>query len=519
MTVKSKGKVLSIVLNNEFIKICELSRSGKNVQVHKTVTVPTPERSYMDGLIRDRGALCKTIKVALDDNRIVTNNVIFSIASNKIATKEVIIPNVKASKIESIIKTNATEYFPVNIEEHIIQYTVLEHIEENGEEKIKVLVMAAPSDMVETFYSLASSIGLKIESIDYIGNSTSHAIRKQIDFVSSIVIQVENDATIVNIFNNNVLELQRTIPYGKSVLVNTLMDTYNIRYEPALKKLQNEQLLHDHFDGDPVTESMRYLVSNINRIVDYYVSRNANQLIEKAYVIGNATTISGFNELMTNELHMPLESITHLNGVILDKKTYVDETTLTSYISNIGALISPVNFIPQKRMDADKSKDSGRLVKLIFTGAVVISILLILIPLSHLISVSSNLASVKKSNDRAKEVETIVDEYYQAKGMYEDAEQFRQLTVSNDDNLQEFIEQLEEKIPSDLSFKTISVSNGAVNMSGTIGSKMTLAAYVQQLQAMKGVSSVVIGSEAETKDSAGMVTVTFSMTCNLTGQN
>lgn len=41
--VKAKGKLVSIVINNEYIKICEITKTGKNVIVHKTVTIPTPE--------------------------------------------------------------------------------------------------------------------------------------------------------------------------------------------------------------------------------------------------------------------------------------------------------------------------------------------------------------------------------------------------------------------------------------------------------------------------------------------
>ena len=49
--VKAKGKLVSIVINNEYIKICEITKTGKNVIVHKTVTIPTPEGCYEDGIL------------------------------------------------------------------------------------------------------------------------------------------------------------------------------------------------------------------------------------------------------------------------------------------------------------------------------------------------------------------------------------------------------------------------------------------------------------------------------------
>ena len=45
MDIKAKARILSITINNEYIKICEITKGGKSIIVHKAVTIPTPERS------------------------------------------------------------------------------------------------------------------------------------------------------------------------------------------------------------------------------------------------------------------------------------------------------------------------------------------------------------------------------------------------------------------------------------------------------------------------------------------
>lgn len=93
--------------------------------------------------------------------------------------------------------------------------------------------------------------------VDYAGNSTYQIMKQQIGPEVSLVIQVENDGTVINIFKDNVLQLQRNVPYGKSMLVNAVMEKYGLKYEAATAKLQNETLLHSRFDGDEVTESLK----------------------------------------------------------------------------------------------------------------------------------------------------------------------------------------------------------------------------------------------------------------------
>jgi len=512
MNIKTKSRILSITINNEYIKICEMTKVGKLITVLKAVTVPTPDKSYSDGMIKDTVTLAKTIKMALDDSRITTSNVVFSLTSTKIATKEVIIPNIKNNKIADMINTNATEHFPVNIEEYIIQYSILEHLLED-ENKIKVYVIAAPSEMIESYYELSSSLGFTIKAIDYMGNSTYQVLKRQIDTVPTIVIQVENDTTIINIFDNNILQLQRTIPYGKSVLVNTIMDEFSIQYDVALKKLQTENLLQSSFDGEPITESLKYLVSNVNRIIDYYITRNNNKPIEKAFVIGNATTIVGFIELFAYELNLQLVTIDKLKDIVCNKNDYLDVSTIPNYITNIGAFIAPVNFVPNNIVKNSKARDYGNSLKFILAASIIVSIILVLDPLVMMIAAKASRDIIQKNVDHIKDIESIVSEYYEARDISLDAQTFKNLTINNDDALPEFISSLETQMPVDVSIKNMNVTNGTVTLSGGASSKNSIALLIQKLSAVKNVSAVKIGSETETKDANDIVTVTFSLTC------
>lgn len=515
MAAKAKS-VLSIVINNEFIKICDLSKIGKTITVNRIVTVPTPDNSYNDGVIRDRGAVAKVIKGAIIENRITATEAYFTVASSKIATKDVTIPYVKGKQISGIVNANATEYFPVNINEHLIQYTVLSKVEEDGVAKLRLRVMAAPADMIGVYYDLASTIGLTVTAVDYVGNSSSQLLSRQIGTNNSIVIQVENDSTIVNIFSNNALCMQRIIPYGKSLVVNTVMDKYKVKYDEAMKMIQEQNLIHKEFDGDEITESLRYLVNNINRLIDFFGSRNQNIHIEKSYITGNAVTINGLIPLLNSELRLNLEEINTLKDVTVNKKSYLDAKEVTKYILNIGALIAPVNFMPKDKAEAVSKQDYSKLVKLVFAGAVVVSGFLIIWPFSQLVPLQAQLEILTSENRELSEIETVVSDYYAAMDMCTDAKNFKTLTLSNDDDLEIFISDLEKNLPSDVAMSNISISEGAVTFTGTASSKESVASLIDRLRTTNNVSNVVIGSEAESKDSLGLVTVTFSMTCSIT---
>lgn len=513
-----KNRFLTINFNNEFIKVSEVTKTNKGLIVHKVFSIPTPPRAYRDGIIRDRNAIAKELTIVLQRHGITTTNVIFTISSTKIATKEVIIPYVSKNKIASIINMNATEYFPVNIDEYIIESLVLETIENpdnKKDKKLKLMVAAVPSKMIEEYYDFASTMGFKIVAIDYLGNSTLQLLKLQPDVDSSVMIQIENDSTIISVFSKDVLQLQRTVPYGKSMIVNAVMEKRKIfNYDVALDILQKEPLIHPTFDGDEITEILRYLISNVSRIMDYQMSRNSNKPIDKAYIVGNATYILGLEELFQNNLNAPVESISFLKGVSADKKTYVEETTLTAYIANIGAVIAPINFVPKSMTENKKSSGMDfDEMKLVLGAAVVAAVLLILIPYIQMNAAKKAMEEAEARLKGIKSIEDVIAQYDTVKAQYEDVAKFKELTSNNNDVFPQFIDDLENAMPKGVSITKVDLENGEFNIVGTCSNKQAVVKFIQQVRNISNVKGVFSEEIAEEIDDNGVVTVEFNFVC------
>ena len=119
------NKVLSIDITNESITIIEISASQKKqTNIHKVLMFETPEDAYEDGIIRDQDKIAGEIRAQLAQAGITNKNAIFVKNSTKIVNREVEIPAVKENKIAGIINANATEYFPVNIEDYVVAYSL-----------------------------------------------------------------------------------------------------------------------------------------------------------------------------------------------------------------------------------------------------------------------------------------------------------------------------------------------------------------------------------------------------------
>lgn len=124
------GRVLSIAIGSEFTKVCELSynriHAGGGVRVYQCFSFRNPDDTIDDGYITDPLRYGEELTRQLSAAGLSSNRVIFSIFSGKIASREIILPPVKENKIMDLITTGASEYFPIDINDYILSYIVLE---------------------------------------------------------------------------------------------------------------------------------------------------------------------------------------------------------------------------------------------------------------------------------------------------------------------------------------------------------------------------------------------------------
>lgn len=512
------SKTLTLEISNELIKLCEVSHTGmKNIAVHKAVTIPTPEGSVEDGFLKNVSDIAEAIKLALKDNLIMTKDVVMTILSTKIASKEAVLPNVKPNRINDLVKANAAEYFPVNnIEDYSLTHTVLETIVNDKEKNLRILAMAAPLNIVTPYYELAKQAGLNVVAVDYLGNSTLQMLKLQIDEAPSMVIQIGNDSTIINVMKNRVLQFQRTVPYGRSAVVNAIMDTKKVSYQVAVELLSRGSIVHETFDGEEITESLRYLVNSISRIVDYYIARNQDSPIEKAYIMGDGASVIGIEKLLTNELNIDFTKITDLKAVEPDKFFRISRNELLQYMSTMGACLAPVNFAQASATKSKESKNVNVTKYLIIAlvVSVLASLVLVAVPTIRYVKLSVDKKNYEEKVKNLEGARKTYNDYVVSREKRDNLQDFYVNNSSNNnDYLYEFMKDLEEVLPSDLLLTTISSKNGSVSMTGYCRDKATLARTLMQLKELPYVSNVVTpgGSEAVSPD--GVTTVTFTVTC------
>lgn len=510
------SKVLSVRIGKKYVKICELQYASnlKSVYVNRILKAKTPPDVVEDGFIKDFFAAEAFLSAIIRENNMTATDVIFSISSGKIATKEITVPIMKEKQLTEMIEANASEYFPIYLDDYILAHNVLEKGNpKKGDNQMRVLVLAAPKELVNDYFEIANRLKLNVKSIDYAGNSAYQMIRRQIPAATSLVIQVQEETTTVNILKDNVLKLQRTIPYGKNLPIEALAERLNIDEDEAATLLETESYIHETFDGDSVTESIRPIINNVLRVVDYYNSRNSDDPVEKAYLVGESVSLLGLDFLFANEFDVSVNQLVKFNGVSLENENDLLHKIVTKYVGCLGAGLAPVNFMPKETLEKMRNANNFKWLRIGTLGALALAVIVCAIPLTKMVVAQTEQNKVQKTIDNLKGIEAVVDEYYTSYDRFNDAEGFKNLTDSNNDSLLYFIATLENKMPSDITITSFTVSGGEVSIAGKTSTKSTVAKFIQALEETTGINNVFVSALAESKDSDDVITTTFSLTC------
>lgn len=146
-------------------------------KIYKAFTFRTPEHAVEDGYIRDKESFANTLINELAKHEIKERTAVFTLASSKIVTREIEIPPVKENKVESIIKLQINDYFPMDVSDYVISHSKMGDIEKDGRKLTKYMLVAVPNSILSNYYSFSEYAGIKIETFDYIGNGAVQLLK------------------------------------------------------------------------------------------------------------------------------------------------------------------------------------------------------------------------------------------------------------------------------------------------------------------------------------------------------
>ncbi len=530
------GKVISIEIGYSLTRVCEVDYKSKNHKVYGYFSLPTPEGMINDGILNLNESFVTALREALAEHSMKSKQVVFTLTSTKIASREVTIPFVKENRIMDVVNANASDYFPVDLSQYQLAYSMLGVVgESKSGQQYKLLVLAAPQALLDGYYALAKALKLELAALDYAGNSIYQVVKEECAQKAQMIVKIEEGATMVLVVNQSAISFIRSVSYG---VQEALELTYDLPLknrietpEQAMELLSKKSfvVLNDGFEVpegseeegsreqefcESMTDVLAPLIGAVSRVVDYYVSHNANTPIEKILLTGLGANMKGIHKLLAQQLDYPIEILRQAEGWNLDKS--FEGKFFGEYVACVGAAAAPLGF----KADNEKSKGgtagtakskgkvNGILIAVgVFAVGVLAAVILSVVSVVSYVAAKAENRTKQEQLAQLQEIKPIYDNYVSAKAAYDRLTAMYDATRNRNDDLYEFMEELERKMPSNAVITSFTSDAETVTINMSVSSKTEAALMIEQFRTFDSLLPDTVSVSSITAEVDGEDTV------------
>ena len=346
---KKDKEVIVFDIGTSSIKVLIGKFYRNKVVVRDCIIEKTPEGSVIDGAIINILALESVIKRIIEENDINIKDAICTTNSSSIINREIYIPKVDKSEMDTVIKFEIQEYLPINLNNYIVQYIELGEEEVDGKEKIKVNVIAYPEKVARTYCEFIKNLGLKPYALDTTFNSLNKIVKvsKEIneyeynDGDTLAFIDIGAASVNVNIYKDEKLDFTRLLKFGGNEIDEALKNKCNISQNAFERvKFQEVNLIDLEEEGPSavVRDIIEKWTSEIDRIFKFYKSRDIGNKIDRIFIYGGVSKTKGIESYLSGRFATKVRRVKELSNVYFEDNRD-GEASIEKYVNAIGALI------------------------------------------------------------------------------------------------------------------------------------------------------------------------------------
>jgi len=526
------SKVISIEITDLNTKVCEISYNKKVPSVYNSICFANPEQTVEDALIEDRLRYSSELKAQLKNAGIKCKDVVFVISSNKILSREIMIPDMKEKLIESYIEGERATYFPMDISDHRLSYTVIDR--NSVTKEMRIILYAAPDMVIKNYNALAAELDFHVVAMDCTGNAMYQYLSNNQASGMDMYLQINENNSLFTILENGKFALQRNMSFGACSLAEHLVDEeyYGIiTPEQAMMKLAENELLYGSYSEmmeympateeesklyeckKRLTDAVRPLIAGFTRVLEYYNSKNKEATITKIYVGGCGSKIAGLAKLIMSEFEgIELEVVNVLPNVKFPKSNKLMADNSTEFMACIGGAGFSIDF--SKNNAAEEKKGATAFAILAAALTILAVIVLVGVPLYNYRQAISRQEELRKSISGYQNIVDIKAQMENKESKLDDLEAFDEATITNNENWNSILEQLEIMLPTNTLVSSVSSNETGVTLVISIPTKIEAAKLLVQLRNLPIFEDVQINTLTENNDeSTGIKNESFTITC------
>lgn len=303
---------VGIDIGSDSIKLLEISKSGREYFIEALDIIDLPSGTVNAGTINDAASAASYLKNSLAALGIKEKKVTVGIPCKHVIIKNIEMPKMKPSELESSIYYEAQHYITYDINEVFFDYFVLGDSPVDPNNSLITLV-AGKKDIIKNQIEFTRQCGLNphIVDVDCIATENMFNFNYPEEFDETVsILKIGASETTVHVLQKGINLFRRDIPIGGTNISEEIAKKYQIEFNEAeiLKKGgisgKSEEFKSDY--SGYLSIMLSRITSEIQRTIDYFAANNDKQYPKKIFITGGSSRLPGLSEDIENKTNIPV---------------------------------------------------------------------------------------------------------------------------------------------------------------------------------------------------------------------
>jgi type IV pilus assembly protein PilM len=342
-----KNKGVGIELAPDRVNIVQLRKQGQGFKLAAFSSIPVPEGVFQEGQILDSATMAELIQTGLAESKIKVKQAATAVPGGRDTVTRIIpVPAELDDRElrEMVLNQEAGLYLPFPREEADVDYQKLGlFIDEDGIEKVQVLLVATRKEITDVYMQTFQQAGLTVDVLEISSFSLIRTIREQLrqfapqEAVAIVDIEFEN--TEISIAVDGVPQFSRTVPIGTYQIQSALSRAMNLPPSRNIDLLQGMTIPTAPVDSmgggkmggtNPGHAAMLRvlgeLADELRRSIDFYLNQGENLEVAQLLLAGPGGAIGQLDEFFTQRLSLPASQVDPVAALSLETQQEIPPT-------------------------------------------------------------------------------------------------------------------------------------------------------------------------------------------------
>jgi type IV pilus assembly protein PilM len=333
---KGRGLV-GLDIGTSAVRAAEVSVGSDSATLHRFGQVELPDGVVQNGEIVEPAAVTAAIKRLWHQVHFSSKKVVVGVANQRVVVRQVEVPWLPEKELRKSLPYQVGDLIPMPVDQAVLDFDAAEEvIADDGRRMLRVLLVAANKEMVNTVVDVVRGAGLTPVMVDL----TPFAVMRSLgggcsalglENESEVLVDVGADVTNIVVHQGGAPRFVRVLMLGGRDITDALAERLGVDMvaAEASKLSMNLPVDASFADAHPASRALESAASQwieeLRQSLDYFAAQSGSVRPRRLVLSGGGAQLDGLAQRVATATRLPVIVASPLTGLKLGKTGLSDD--------------------------------------------------------------------------------------------------------------------------------------------------------------------------------------------------